>query len=239
MASNDNLALAVYRGRDEYTDISYVLFDRNLFIHFFIREVKKIVHDGEWSIQEMVHDGFDGVLADISGQMIEHAASFVLGTIDIEKAWEGPSNGASMVHAPAASKGYGPLMYDIAMADTGELMPDREPGVSKSAQQVWKYYKNNRSDVIATPLDNRRNPQTPQKTDDAVVHKPGKENFGNFLDSSYHLEGTGPNTEAMTASFKQLEVYVGKKLNITPYALQDILWASADAFYDIRHDTEN
>ena len=239
MASNDNLALATYKDRDEYGDISYVLFDRNLFIHFFIQEVKAIAKDDGISISDIIRDEFDDVLSDLSARMAEHAVSFVLGTIDIEKAWDGPSNDASMVHAPAASKGYGPLMYDIAMADAGELMPDRQPDVSKSAQSVWKYYKNKRSDVVSTPLDNIRNPQTPQKTDDASVHKKGKENFGNFLDSSYHLKGKGPDVAGMTASFKQLEAYVGKKLNITPYTLHDILWTSAEAFYDIRHDTEN
>jgi len=237
MASNDNLALATYEARDEPGDISYVLFDRNMFVHYIVQEVRKIAKEENESVPDIIEElGYENLLKD---RMTQYATKFVMGTIDTEKAWGGPSNDASMVHMPAASKGYGPLMYDIAMAAAGELMPDRQPGVSKSAQQVWKYYKEKRPDVVATPLDDRHNPQTPQKTDDAIVHSTGKENFGNFLDSSYHLKGKGPDVKGLTASFERLEKYLDWNLNISTQDLMDILWTSAEAFYDVRHGTEN
>lgn len=60
-----------------------------------------------------------------------------------------------------ASKGYGPLLYDVAIelasnkkyfGDLG-LMPDRT-SVSKGAERVWKYYYENRNDVQHKPVTN-------------------------------------------------------------------------------------
>ena len=64
--------------------------------------------------------------------------------------------------------GFGPMLYDIAMELAGDdgLMCDRGT-VSKEATRVWEYYLNNRPDVIAKQLDDRRNPflQDPGKND--------------------------------------------------------------------------
>jgi hypothetical protein len=59
----------------------------------------------------------------------------------------------------AAKKGYGPLLYDIAMEIAGGenyiddlgIMPDRT-SVSGDAQRVWETYYVNRSDVVHEPL---------------------------------------------------------------------------------------
>lgn len=51
----------------------------------------------------------------------------------------------------AAKKGYGPLMYDIALSSRGSLMPDRVI-VSPSASKIWKYYNEKRKDVLKTKL---------------------------------------------------------------------------------------
>lgn len=68
----------------------------------------------------------------------------------------GACHGAWDVAAVAATSGYGPTMYDIAMSNvpTKTLMPDRSD-VSPSAQSIWKYYKNNREDVQALRLDTK------------------------------------------------------------------------------------
>ena len=54
------------------------------------------------------------------------------------------------------TKGWGPLLYDIAMeyatSKGSGLMSDRDM-VSGQAKKVWDYYQNNRSDVKATQLD--------------------------------------------------------------------------------------
>ena len=64
--------------------------------------------------------------------------------------------------------GFGPMLYDIAMELAGDegLMCDRGT-VSKEASRVWEYYLNNRPDVVAKQLDDRRKPflQNPGKND--------------------------------------------------------------------------
>ena len=56
---------------------------------------------------------------------------------------------AHSINLAAAEKGYGPMLYDIALSviSPGYLMSDRND-VSKAAQNVWSYYFNNRSDVV-------------------------------------------------------------------------------------------
>lgn len=60
--------------------------------------------------------------------------------------------GARVVNTVAAEKGFGPLLYDAAMAD-GPLAPSRE-SVSLSAERVWRRY-HDRPDVVKTPLTGR------------------------------------------------------------------------------------
>jgi hypothetical protein len=60
------------------------------------------------------------------------------------------------VQSSAATKGYGPKLYDIVMeaatAEGAMLTSDRRT-VSDAAKGVWAYYFKNRSDVNKTPLD--------------------------------------------------------------------------------------
>ena len=68
-----------------------------------------------------------------------------------------PCEGAYMISWSAASDGYGPLLYDVAMEVAtmfgGGLVSDRTI-VSTDAQAVWRYYLKNRSDVESSQLDN-------------------------------------------------------------------------------------
>lgn len=68
-----------------------------------------------------------------------------------------PCDGAYMISWSAASDGYGPLLYDVAMEVAtmfgGGLVSDRTI-VSTDAQAVWRYYLKNRSDVESSQLDN-------------------------------------------------------------------------------------
>lgn len=99
---------------------------------------------------------------------------------------------ASTVTRSAGNKGYGPLVYDIAMAIEGGLVPDREI-VSQSAKSVWKRYFN-RSDVKHKPLDDIEDPRTPSKEDDAELHSPKTDT--NPLNNAYFLKSY-PNTHAL------------------------------------------
>ena len=234
MADTSNLALAVYAlGK---TEKSYILFDRNQFVHFLIQEIRAwIKHHGKNLTTKAVMKkmGNHGYASAFASGMADHAEQFIIGTIEIIKPRlsNTRNNGAWEVHGPAAIGKYGPMMYDIAMADAGELMPDRTD-VSPSAAKVWKYYKDNRQDVIATPLDDIDDPITPEKRDDGRVYSHGKENFGNFLDSTYHLSGAGPNVESLISSHKQLEGYLKSKLGITPNVSRQILMRSVDSFFN-------
>ena len=60
--------------------------------------------------------------------------------------------------------GMGPLAYDVAIEASGGLMSDRL-SVSSDAKAVWKYYMDNRADVIIQQLDNEENKLTPEEDD--------------------------------------------------------------------------
>ena len=106
--------------------------------------------------------------------------SCIIGVIGIasasrpKRAW-----GAASVEYAAAERGYGPLMYDIVMAEEGGLMADRG-SVKPAAKKVWQYYNNSRADVIAKPLDDKFAPKTEPKIDDAYVYPDGAENSLNY-----------------------------------------------------------
>lgn len=96
----------------------------------------------------------------------------IVGFITLTPAERGPQYGALSVKAVASIKGYGPLLYDLAMTTFGKIAPDRMK-VSPSAQNVWGYYSKNRNDVEKLPFDDIKNPQTPDKNDDAYMHPGG------------------------------------------------------------------
>ena len=68
----------------------------------------------------------------------------------------GPCSGALNVAYSVAARGWGPMLYDVAMEVAtqvgGGLTPDRN-SVSNSAQNVWSYYFNDRGDVQSHQLD--------------------------------------------------------------------------------------
>ena len=76
---------------------------------------------------------------------------------------------AMMVAYVKAEKGYGPLLYDIAIElatmKAGGLVADRTI-VSDDAYNVWDYYDNKRSDVKIIQLDNPEGELTPDFMDD-------------------------------------------------------------------------
>lgn len=81
---------------------------------------------------------------------------------------DGACDGAWIVRETAANRGWGPLLYDVALeyaSKHGEgLTPDRST-VSDSAQRVWLTYANKRGDVKAFQLDDLANTLTPTPKD--------------------------------------------------------------------------
>ena len=80
-----------------------------------------------------------------------------------------PCDGAWMVAYSDATKGWGPLLYDVAMEYAtlmgGGMVSDRTV-VSDEAYAVWDHYLKSRSDVIKSQTDNEESELTPDNRQD-------------------------------------------------------------------------
>lgn len=73
-------------------------------------------------------------------------SKYICGVIQVWKHPDDEYDGATEVNKVAAEKGFGPLMYDIVLADSPNgVIPDRT-GTKKAAQTVWHKYAA-RSDI--------------------------------------------------------------------------------------------
>lgn len=91
-----------------------------------------------------------------------------------------------------AQKGFGPLLYDIAMEAAGllgaSLTSDREE-VSTSAQKIWDYYDTRRPDITSGILDDEIGTLTPDDSDDDCRQEMSKSVAGEKGDSTaWHQE---------------------------------------------------
>lgn len=96
----------------------------------------------------------------------------IKGMIQIDQMLDNNKNpyGAYQVSYSTAAPGYGPLMYDLVMSVVpGGIYPDRRD-VSKSARKVWKYYADNRPDVVKSYIDDFADPKTDYEYDDGIRH---------------------------------------------------------------------
>lgn len=105
---------------------------------------------------------------------------------------------AKVVGGSAAKKGYGPLMYDLAMDDAGALTSDRG-SVSADAERVWDKYQE-RDDVEKLKFDDVYNPKTPPVEDDAKLHPKNRDS----LNYAYKLKGDGPNGDQLIKNHEKL-----------------------------------
>ena len=94
-----------------------------------------------------------------------------LGSITVEKyppGVFGACDNAFIVAYSDAKHGWGPLLYDVAIEwatlNGGGLTPDRQ-AVSYDAENVWRYYMQNRGDVKSHQLDDMKNTLTPDDKD--------------------------------------------------------------------------
>lgn len=142
----------------------------------------------------------------------------------------GPCHGAWTVVTSGAVEGYGPTLYDIALAlvPGNTLMPDigGHVSVSPHALKVWQFYKNKRGDIEALPLDNiamkqqagskpldsdeEQEEQTPEKEDDCFLMPGGDE----VLKYAYRMKGSPPfDINAMIGNHDKLLSKFGDKLS--------------------------
>lgn len=77
-------------------------------------------------------------------------------------------NGMVVVMTTDTTKGWGPLLYDLALEyasqNSNGLMSDRET-VTSEAVAVWEKYLDTRSDVKKIQMDNMENELTPNEED--------------------------------------------------------------------------
>lgn len=155
-------------------------------------------------------------------EMDAAAAAAILGYIELTDVPGGEAWGASMVRQSAAQKGYGPLMYDIAMSLAKVIISDRDK-VSQSASKIWKFYQQ-RSDIKKLPLDDIKDPKTPDTKDDADVF-PGQDE----LNFAY----TGANTDvsALQSNHQNFLKNAQNELQYDQSSVEDALEGAADSFF--------
>lgn len=141
--------------------------------------------------------------------------------------------GAGEVKFAAAQKGYGPLMYELAMSDfPNGIMPDRF-STSAAARNVWKRYAQ-RPDVKAKPFDDVLDPKTAPKTDDCKV-MPDWDGEEAFLNAAYVGGGDGAGKPAMMATHKDAVTTLSEKLALKPAEVESRILDMGDEYFGSRY----
>jgi len=137
---------------------------------------------------------------------------------------------ATEIKFSAATKGYGPLMYDIVMSDSeGGLMPDRV-SVSPAAQKVYQFYKK-RGDVDVKPFDDIEDPKTPDEIDDCtLMNDPNK-----FLNYAYDGPGQSGAKAKLMQNHEKVVDEIEKKGDLKRNAIEGILVNMGHTFFDKKY----
>ena len=131
------------------------------YIKELLSEAAAGVEDVEASDVYVVIEGSDDIdifYADENGEERAMGSNPPYGSITMMKPDDGtgPCDDAYVIVFTEASRGWGPMLYDIAIEVAtmrgGGLTPDRGT-VSPEAMRVWRYYEANRSDVASHQLD--------------------------------------------------------------------------------------
>lgn len=128
----------------------------------------------------------DGDMSNVSINLYDK--NDVVGSLDMHRTGQFMEINETFVR-----QGWGPLLYDLALEvvnqfDDEGLMPDRT-SVSQEAHAVWDFYKNQRSDVEASPL-----PDTAMDLagDKYVSTSLGRYDFDSSLSFSYRKTTGSP-----------------------------------------------
>ena len=144
-----------------------------MILHAFIRRVLSEAMKGAEDLPDGHYVTIDAMGGDIMVSIWQQDVIKPLGTLVMHRASLGGDGGIGdgtwVVTTSRANKGWGPLMYDVAMEwatmHGSGLTCDRET-VSDAAYHIWDYYMNSRSDVKSYQLDTRKSLLTPSKSDD-------------------------------------------------------------------------
>ena len=158
-------------------------------------------------------------------------AGVIYGYLDV-KPHHGDAWNAGEIKYAAAEKGYGPLMYELAMSDFHALMPDRL-STSTAARAVWQKYAA-RSDVEKKPLDNVADPKTPTKADDAKLI-PDYDGEEAYLNNAYAGPGDGGAKPALMANHKDAAATIADQLQASPAAVESKIMHMGDEYFGNRY----
>jgi hypothetical protein len=150
------------------------------------------------------------------------------------KVWphSGESWNAGEVGEAAAKKGYGPLMYELAMSDfENGLMPDRT-STSAAARNIWKVF-NQRTDVGKKPLDDKKNPKTPPKVDDAQLI-PDFDGEEAYLNQVYVGRGD-PSKNALMQNHQKAITDVAMNTKQSEKDIAQIILSMGDEYFGTRY----
>ncbi len=198
-------------------DVSVIAYDPKQLIDDVIRGVKS----GDDPIDSVEKNGTAAIIGIVS----MHPAG--------EK--EGPCHGAYVVQAAAARKGYGPMLYDLALSLGRPVVPDRT-SVSPAARKVWDRYVT-RSDVTKTPLDNKDNPQTPNTEDDCLSFEEATSalNYAFSKKGSAGLSGLADNNKRAFDRYVAALAGVGNKSKINYESWHEAITLAAADYFSYRY----
>jgi len=175
-------------------------------------------------------DIFEETFGNPTTEEITHS---ILGVVETEK-WDGSpcNNVGNVINATAAEKGWGPLLYDVALSiSNGGLMPDRG-SVSSKASSVWNYYDKKRGDVKSIPLDNEDDPKTPSPKDDCPFVK-GPE----YVNKVYKMTGSGVNVGDLARNHNVFIEQMKKNYKeASKEAVESMVARSALQFFTSKYD---
>jgi len=133
-------------------------------------------------------------------------------------------NNATRIWVSVATRGYGPLMYDLVMADNPNgIIPDRS-STSSQAVNVWRHYANDAS-IEAKPLDDIDEPKTPDPTDDCEFV------YDKLLDQSF----SGRVPTAAAAKLRQVHDATVRSSGLPKQEFESSLFQVADGYFTQRY----
>ena len=193
-------------------------------------DVAKVIDACLTGIEEQGDDPLDAVE--------KNGTSGIVGLVSMHPAagWEGKCYGSYVINNTVARKGYGPMIYDLALALGKPVVPDRK-SVSKHAQKVWLKYMDG-DDVEKFPLDDKDAPKTKDKNDDCLLNPaaPG-------LDFAYFKSGSKKYSPMFDKDKKALSEYnrllkTRKMKSISEDDWHESLTMSAADYFTIRYSKD-
>lgn len=122
-------------------------------------------------------------------------------TLGRQLGFVGSCNKANEISHVSARKDYSTFMYEIALLKHSPIMPDRD-SVSKNAQQMWKYFAEERTDVDKDPFKNEKGLHKKTEEDCAVYgYKPLDQSYSRKQD--YHIENLKRKHEMFVEQMKK------------------------------------